>query len=171
MNRYIYIVIFVVLMSWSTLAYAMMGFFSLPTIQSLFHALHYSLEKKCCPSFMLLCNCVIILWSYAWSSLVRGIFWFDLCLLLLLSCCVLPRIQKGWSLCSLWQLTAIVVFTLLQLRLPRNYLYSLSQAYFHLCTLRPLNFTVNTSDCNYLCCEENPEKATWKTNVTEEPGS
>jgi hypothetical protein len=68
-------------------------------------------------------------------------------------------------------LTTIVVFTLLQLRLPRNYLYSLSQAYFHLCTLRPLNFTVNTSHCNYLCCEENPEKAMWKTNVTEEPRS
>jgi len=52
-----------VLMNWGTLAYAVMGYFCVLTIQTCLMCFTAICKKWCCPAgFMLLCNCVI-LWS------------------------------------------------------------------------------------------------------------
>ena len=137
-NHYICIWSFlVVLVNWGNLAYAMMSYFSRPTIQSCFGRFAAICKKLCCRSFVLLCNCAV-LW-FAPSALLCGFLWFDLCLLLLISCnACYQGYEKGWGLSSLsqpWWFSHCC-------------LSSLSQTYFHLCTFRPLDFTVNTSDCN-----------------------
>ena len=74
----------VVLVNWTSLSYAMMTYFSPPTIQSCFVCFTTICKKLCCRTFVLLCNCDV-LW-FAPSALLCGFLWFDLCLLLLTSC-------------------------------------------------------------------------------------
>ena len=60
-NHYICIWSFlVILVNWGNLAYAMMSYFSRPTIQSCFGRFAAICKKLCCRSFVLLCNCAVL---------------------------------------------------------------------------------------------------------------